>query len=105
MSKRSLVLPAFGGHLSKVLMSAFGGRVPFAREIGRHKKARYKTGLCFFGSGGVIALAPLGLSYVGRLRRPRNEPAPSSRDPLLFGSGGTFEEIWHLYAKPFPLVA
>jgi len=28
--------------------------------------------LFIFGSGGVIAFAPAGLSYVGRLRRPRS---------------------------------
>jgi hypothetical protein len=35
----------------------------------------------WFGSGGRIAFAPLGLSYVGRLCRPRNEPA--SQNPTL----------------------
>jgi hypothetical protein len=34
----------------------------------------------FFGSGGVIALAASSLSYVGRLRRPRNELARRFKD-------------------------
>ncbi len=57
-------------------------------------------------AGVGFAFAPAGLSYVGRLLRPRHEPAPlrgyvgsnilhfqtkkgpSTRDPFLFGSGG-----------------
>ena len=34
------------------------GQADLAREIGRHKIARYKTGLSISGSGGVICAAP-----------------------------------------------
>jgi len=36
-----------------------------------------------FGSGGVIALAPSGLSYVGQLRWPRNALFRQSRHEFV----------------------
>ena len=48
----------------------------------------------WFGSGGRIALAASPLSYVGRPRRPRNEPAP------LRGCAGS--NIAHFQMKKGP---
>ena len=51
-------------------------------RVSENKKGPRKEGLfLFFGSGGRIAFAPAGLSYVGQLRWPRNEPA--SQNPTL----------------------
>jgi len=39
-------------------MAAFGGKADIKKELGGHKKARHKTGLSVFGSGGVICAVP-----------------------------------------------
>jgi hypothetical protein len=55
------------------------------------KKPDTRPGFWFPGSGGRIAFGASRLSYVGRLRRPRNEPA--SQNPTLP----------HLQKQPAPM--
>jgi hypothetical protein len=41
-------------HPDTTRMSAFGSKADIECDDNRHKKARYKTGLSIFGSGGAL---------------------------------------------------